>query len=50
MIFKIIGILNNLSRHNLKTIRFFIEKFHMDMIIWLTLNLLDEKNMPLLTA
>ena len=34
-------ILNNLSRYHLSDITFLIEKFHIGMIVWLIINLLD---------
>ena len=40
-------ILNNLSRYHLSDITFLIEKFHIGMIVWLILNLLDQETVTI---
>ena len=50
IITQIMSIFNNLSRYHLNTIRFLIEKFHIGMIVWLVLNLLDSKTVNVFSA
>ena len=46
---RILSIFNNLSRYHLSSIRFLVEKFHTEVVVWLITSMLDQKNVDLIS-